>query len=349
MAPPPGPPAAGPATGPVIAVFDVDRTLLRGDCLHLAVRRSQGPLGLLAGGLALAPSLVAWWLRRLSTGALKENALALFHVCDAVNQAEAAGRGDWLLPALIRDLRPAALARLREHQRRGDRVVLCSASPRMLLQPLAHWLGVELLATELRVQEGRWLPVLAGPNCKGPEKVRRLQAHLGGMEGLVLEAYGDSRGDWELLRAADRPHYRSFQAEPHPYPETAVPPRPSPTIRSCFVLGSTSVVAQAICRELALRGCGRVHLIARDGLRNAEVAEALRELSGAAVSTEHTDLCDDASLQEVRRPRVGEFDLYLITAGWLGDAERARMDPEEALRITAANYSGLVPWLTAIA
>jgi decaprenylphospho-beta-D-erythro-pentofuranosid-2-ulose 2-reductase len=75
----------------------------------------------------------------------------------------------------------------------------------------------------------------------------------------------------------------------------------------------------------------------------------LRELSGAAVSTEHTDLCDDASLEDGRRPRVGEFDLYLITAGWLGDAERARTDPAEALRITAANYTGLVPWLTAIA
>jgi decaprenylphospho-beta-D-ribofuranose 2-oxidase len=46
---------------------------------------------------------------------------------------------------------------------------------------------------------------------------------------------------------------------------------------------------------------------------------------------------------------VGEFDLYLITAGSLGDAERARSDGAEALRILAANVGGLLPWITAIA
>jgi len=54
-------------------------------------------------------------------------------------------------------------------------------------------------------------------------------------------------------------------------------------------------------------------------------------------------------LEPSRRPDVGDFDLYLITAGSLGDAELARSDAGEALRITAANYSGLLPWLTAIA
>lgn len=204
--------------GPVIAVFDVDGTLLQGDCLRMAARRSRRPLGLLRSGMALLPWLLAWQQRRISTGEFKEKTLALFGVCDTVNRAEAAGCGDWLLPVLRRDLRPEALQRLLWHQQRGDRVLLCSASPRMLLQPLADWLGVELLATELLKQEGLWQPRLAGANCKGPEKVRRLQAHLGPLKGVVLEAYGDSRGDRELLLAAERPHYRSFGPEPHPYP-----------------------------------------------------------------------------------------------------------------------------------
>jgi phosphoserine phosphatase len=53
-------------------------------------------------------------------------------------------------------LRPEALHRLRWHQQRGDRVLLCSASPRLLLQPLADWLGVELLCTELEQVQGKW-------------------------------------------------------------------------------------------------------------------------------------------------------------------------------------------------
>ena len=115
------------------------------------------------------------------------------------------------------------------------------------------------------------------------------------------------------------------------------------------MLGSTSEVAKAICHELCKRGCRRFHLIARNVEVNQQLAAELQERFGCAVSTEQTDLLADASLDLQRRPKVGDYDLYLITAGSLGDAELARDDAEEALRITAANYTGLVPWLTAIA
>ena len=114
----------------------------------------------------------------------------------------------------------------------------------------------------------------------------------------------------------------------------AAPPIP---IRSAFVLGSTSEVAKAICQELGRRGCQRFHLVARNGEANQQLAAELQQRFGAAVSTETTDLLADAALEPARRPEVGEFDLYLITAGSLGDAELARSDSAEALRITAAN------------
>jgi len=126
-------------------------------------------------------------------------------------------------------------------------------------------------------------------------------------------------------------------------------------IRSTFVLGSTSEVAKAICLELARRGCTRFHLVARNGEANQQLAAELQQRYGARVSTEQTDLLrdagllSDAALETARRPEVGEFDLYLITAGSLGDAELARSDAGEALRILAANVGGLIPWITAIA
>jgi short-subunit dehydrogenase len=125
-------------------------------------------------------------------------------------------------------------------------------------------------------------------------------------------------------------------------------PRTSP-IASAFVLGSTSEVAKCLCRELARRGCQRFHLVARDAEANKRFAAELRESFGAGVSLAQTDLIADANLPAKDQFPVGDFDLYLITAGSLGDGERARGDGGEALRITAANYSGLLPWLTAIA
>jgi decaprenylphospho-beta-D-erythro-pentofuranosid-2-ulose 2-reductase len=120
-------------------------------------------------------------------------------------------------------------------------------------------------------------------------------------------------------------------------------------IRSAFVLGSTSEVARAICFELARRGCNRFHLVGRDPARNQQLAAELEERFGAGVSLEQADLFINAGLDQARRAEVGDFDLYLITAGSLGDAELARSDAGEALRITAANYNGLLPWITAVA
>ena len=207
-----------------IAVFDVDGTLPRGDCLWLAARRAKSSWGQVVAVLACLPWLISWQLRLVSTGRFKQQVIAAFGICEAVNRAEAAGREDWLLDDLQVQINPEALQRLHWHQKRGDRVLLCSASPRLLLQPLADWLGVELLCTEMQRRDGRWRPLLASENCKGPEKVRRLSQHLGPLDALTIEAYGDSKGDRELLKASVIPHYRSFLAEPRPYPEFSLGP-----------------------------------------------------------------------------------------------------------------------------
>ena len=117
------------------------------------------------------------------------------------------------------------------------------------------------------------------------------------------------------------------------------------TIRSAWVLGSTSTVAIAICRGLAEGGCRRFHLVARNLERNQPLASELSDRFGAEVSCESVDLLAPEPLQ----PQFAEvFDLYLVAAGNLGDAERARTDAAEAQAITQANFTGLIPWLTAI-
>ena len=116
-------------------------------------------------------------------------------------------------------------------------------------------------------------------------------------------------------------------------------------ITSAFVLGSTSAVAAAICEELAARGCRRFHLVARNPERNRALADRLERTAGVEVSLQPFRLAADAS--PVALP-AESFDLYLITAGSLGDADRARTDPAEALAISEANFTGLIPWLMAI-
>jgi len=120
-------------------------------------------------------------------------------------------------------------------------------------------------------------------------------------------------------------------------------------IKSIWVLGSTSEVARSICRELAVRGCKHFYLIARNSVENERFADELEQSFGVVVNCQQADLMIEANLNSKHMLEVGDFDLYLLTAGFLGDAELARVDAEEALRITTTNYTGLIPWITAIA
>src|SRR6266508_155761 len=73
-------------------------------------------------------------------------------------------------------LRDDTLALLREHQARGDDVVLVSASFQAYLRPLGERLGVTaVIGSKLVVdQAGCCTGALDGGNCRGEEKVVRL-------------------------------------------------------------------------------------------------------------------------------------------------------------------------------
>lgn len=205
---------------PTIAAFDCDGTLIRGDATHLFLLSLQGKRSLLLMLLRLSPQLVAWRIGQCSTGEMKERLI------DAVLQATPVDHRrhvlEEVLPqALRRQIRPEALNRLHWHQQQGHRCLIITASPEPLIRPLADWLGVELISTRCSdpIQASRAHPFkLLSANCKGPEKLHRLQEALGTLPlPSELESYGDSRGDRELLNASEAPHYRSFTQAPQPY------------------------------------------------------------------------------------------------------------------------------------
>lgn len=203
----------GPAD---VAAFDFDDTLLRGDSVLILHRLIKGPLLMLLDWLALVPALLSWKSGRRDTLWFKERYLRRILAGCEPSRLESLLTND-LAQELMGRLRPEALRRLEWHRARGDRLLIISASPRPLLEPVAQRLAVALIATEM---EGAGACLrLTSPNCKGPEKVRRLEAWLAGPTPSVrLHAYGDSRGDRELLARADQPHWRSFSERPVPYP-----------------------------------------------------------------------------------------------------------------------------------
>jgi phosphoserine phosphatase len=75
--------------------------------------------------------------------------------------------------------------------------MIISASPAFLLQPVLTVAGItKLIATEMDPKTGR----ITGKNCRGQEKVTRLQRAYPEVE--VASAYGDSPADMPLLKLA---------------------------------------------------------------------------------------------------------------------------------------------------
>jgi phosphatidylglycerophosphatase C len=195
-----------PADRPV-AAFDFDGTITTLDTLRDFVAFTVGPDRYRAGALRAAPWLLGALARLCGRGTAKAHFLAATLGGMPRTGLEAAARRylEERLPALVR---PEMVARIQEHRRLGHRLVLVSASPTLYLQPWSALAGFDaVLATELEFRDGAFSGRLAGPNCWGPEKVRRLGQWLGGAPRLQF-AYGDSRGDREMLALAEHPWLR---------------------------------------------------------------------------------------------------------------------------------------------
>ncbi len=106
--------------------------------------------------------------------------------------------------------RAEVLARLQWHRGHGHEVVLVSASPQIYVEIIAAELGAQgALGTRLGIDaRGRLTGSYQGLNCRGREKMRRLEewiAARGYSAAPEIYAYGNSRGDRRLLGGATHP------------------------------------------------------------------------------------------------------------------------------------------------
>ena len=173
-----------------------------------------GPLAFIRDIARSAPTLTVYGLHLMKNDVAKERVLKKFlagtplATLQGYGQAFARDR----LPGLVR---PRALRRLQWHQKLGHQIVIVSASLDLYLKPWAAALGVDhVLCTLLDADgNGQVSGRLGAANCYGPEKLRRLREVLGDTSDYLLYAYGDSRGDRELLASADYSFYRSMPEE----------------------------------------------------------------------------------------------------------------------------------------
>ena len=119
-------------------------------------------------------------------------------------------------------------------------------------------------------------------------------------------------------------------------------------IKSVWVLGSTSKVAQSICIELAKNGCKRFFLLSRNKVKCKEFSKYLKLEYDVFVEEKFIDLEKVQFLEGQKSFAVSDFDLYVIAAGYLGDNELAKRNYYEAKRIIDVNFTSIIAWINAI-
>ena len=186
-----------------LAVFDFDGTMIRGDSIvaYLLFAHKKGLLSLprlLRAGLSGALSRMGI----LSEQRAKSAALSFRrHLSEdqktALDQAFA--------QTLLKRIRPEAAGAMTDHRRKGDLVVLLSASTDHYMRYVGQGLPTDRLICSRTDENGRVLR-----NVRGTEKVAALRELL---EALPEEAdlssssgYGDSASDLPLLRLLGRPY-----------------------------------------------------------------------------------------------------------------------------------------------
>jgi HAD superfamily hydrolase (TIGR01490 family) len=196
----------------VVAVFDLDGTVTRGDTLLPFLRWLVGPWAFALRLVALAPVLLGMALGLVGRDRAKEIVLRAFVA--GMRREELAEHGKAFaagkLPML---LRREALDRLRWHQERGHRCILASASLDVYVEPWARAAGFhDVVSSALEYDAaGRSTGRFDGANCRGVEKLRRIEALYGDLPSLVAHGYGDSADDRPFLARCAEAHYRPFR------------------------------------------------------------------------------------------------------------------------------------------
>lgn len=191
-----------------IALFDFDGTLTRRDTLLPFLRFAAGTTGLATGLICAAPQLIGFAFGIVSNDIAKEALLRRVLGGREIEGLRAAGIvfAREIVPQMLDQ---AAFRWFITHRIAGRICILVTASLDVYVEPWARAQGFDaVICSKLEVVEGRVTGRLDGGNCYGEEKVRRIQSWLRGRKPRHTWAYGDSRGDLEMLCWADTAFYR---------------------------------------------------------------------------------------------------------------------------------------------
>lgn len=195
--------------GKKIAFFDFDGTITKADSFFRFVVFASSWKDLVFKGVTLIPMLVKYKLKLISNHVAKATALRTLFKGIPESEMNRLGKEFFKLrvPALLKQ---SALDKIQWHKDNGHTVYLVSASVNYWLQEFTKAQDIALICTTMEVKNGIMTGEQSSKNCYGPEKVRRIKEVVNLNDYDYSYAYGDTRGDKEMLEMVDEDYYCYF-------------------------------------------------------------------------------------------------------------------------------------------
>ena len=190
-----------------VAVFDFDGTLTTKDTLLEFIKYARGEWRFFCGFLLYSPILLLMKIHLYPNWRAKQRIFSYFFKGMGYGQFQELGRQ--FADKIETFRREEVIDKLCEHVNNGDTVYVITASIDDWVRPwceknkVSGILGTKIEKDANNLITGRFLT----KNCYGAEKVNRLTDVEPNRKDYTLFAYGDSRGDKEMLSFADNGIY----------------------------------------------------------------------------------------------------------------------------------------------
>jgi HAD superfamily hydrolase (TIGR01490 family) len=193
-----------------VALFDFDGTITTDDSLIKFIRFVIGDAKFTIGMVVLSPMLTAYKLKLIPNYKAKQYMLSYFFKGMSEEKFMKVAN-EYSLKHIDTILRPKAMEKIAWHKEQGHKIVIVSASIECWLKPWCDKNNLDLIATKLQIKDGIVTGKFLTKNCHGIEKANRVQEQYNLDDYDHIYAYGDSRGDKELLALADESFYKPFR------------------------------------------------------------------------------------------------------------------------------------------
>jgi phosphatidylglycerophosphatase C len=194
---------------PNLVLFDFDGTITKKDSFLEFIKYYKGYKAFIIGLTLLSPILLFYKIGIIKNWKAKERVLKYFFKNEPYNKfcLKSTEFSMKFIPGLII---PRAMQIIKDHQKRGDKVIIISASFENWLTDWCKSMNLDLIGSKIEVRNGLVTGKIEGKNCYGNEKVNRLKQYLNISEYSEIYAYGDSKGDIPILELANHRFYKTL-------------------------------------------------------------------------------------------------------------------------------------------